>query len=77
MPTVHSVPKRTCALVRWVDGPDEGLYNHDVDVKWIVNFNPKSPRPETYAIEWRQQPKPRAGWPVYNGEVLDVSGKFL
>lgn len=65
------------ALVKWLEGADEGTYTHDVNVKWIVNFDAKSPQyPDTYAIEWRVLPKPRSGWPVFEGLVLDVSCEF-
>lgn len=66
------------ALVKWKDGVYEGRITHDVNVDWIVNFDSVSPEyPETYAIEWRVLPKPRNGWPVYNGLVMDVSCKFI
>lgn len=69
-------PGEQRALVEWLDGAYAGSYTHDVHTDWILNFEAMSPAlPETYAIEWRVPPKPRNGWPLYNGRVLDVSCK--
>lgn len=68
---------RLHAMVEWEDGAEAGQITHNVDVDWILDFDAASPEfPETYAIEWRVPPRPRNGWPVLNGRVLDVSCKF-
>ncbi|KAK3931224.1 Indole-3-acetic acid-amido synthetase GH3.17 [Frankliniella fusca] len=41
---------------------------------WIIGIDAASPEfPETYAIEWRVPPRPRNGWPVYDGLVMVIS----
>ncbi|KAK3932906.1 Hydroxyproline O-galactosyltransferase GALT2 [Frankliniella fusca] len=53
-------------------------YTHNVDVGWIHAFDPQVPLEESYATEWRVPPQPKAGWPVYDGIVLEVLiGKSL
>lgn len=62
------------ALVKWLEGVDEGTFTPDVQLGWITNFDAACPCfPDTYGIEWRVGPKPKAGWPVIEALVLDVS----
>ncbi|XP_034254593.1 uncharacterized protein LOC117653198 [Thrips palmi] len=62
------------ALVKWLDGADAGSYSHDIELDCIVELDSASPEyPETYAIEWRVGNKPRNGWPVHEGYVIDIS----
>jgi hypothetical protein len=70
--------RKQFALVKWLDGAYKDTYTHNVDIAWILNFDPDSlPLEDSYAIEWRQPPRPsKNGWPVYNGVVIDVSRKL-
>ncbi|KAK3916164.1 ATP synthase subunit beta [Frankliniella fusca] len=62
------------ALVKWVEGAHANQITPDVDLDWIIGIDAASPEfPETYAIEWRVPPRPRNGWPVYDGLVMDIS----
>jgi hypothetical protein len=64
------------ALVKWLNGSDEGKLTHNVKTEWIVGFNPcKFSTTKSYAIEWRVPPRPRNGWAVTDALVLDVSGE--
>lgn len=66
------------ALVKWAEGAHANQITPDVDLDWIIGIDAASPEfPETYAIEWRVPPRPRNGWPVYDGLVMDISCKFL
>ncbi|XP_034245732.1 uncharacterized protein LOC117647870 [Thrips palmi] len=50
------------------------MYTHNAALDWIHDFDATSPRyPETHAIDWPVPPKPRSGWPVIEGLVLDIS----
>lgn len=61
------------ALVRWLTGMYAGTYTHNVSTSWILNFDPDSE--ESQLVEWRKPPMPKTGsWPVYDCEVLEVSG---
>lgn len=64
------------ALVRWRDGKYKGAYTHNVSLDWVLNYDPTCILPETYAVEWRQPPKPKNGWPVLNADILEISGEF-
>lgn len=66
------------ALVKWLEGEHKGRYTHNVNIDWFMNLLAASPtRGETYAIEWRVPPKPRAGWPVIDAVVLEISCKLF
>jgi hypothetical protein len=58
---------------------DNGTLTHNVNTEWIRDWDPKgATSEESYLIEWRVPPKPRDGkWPLYDGRVLDFSGKLL
>lgn len=69
--------RKQFALVKWLDGACKDTYTHNVEVSWIRGFDPDSlPFEDSFAIEWRQPPRPKNGWPVYNGLVIDVSCKL-
>ena len=64
------------ALIKWTEGPDMGKLTYDLALDWILQFDAAAPVfPETYPIEWRVPPKPRNGWPVWDGVVLEISCK--
>ncbi len=69
-------PSTRYALVRWLTGRDVGTMTHNVNCEWILNFDEESDLDESQVIEWRVPPKPKSGWPLYDGQVLAVSGKF-
>lgn len=66
--------KKTYACVKWLSGAYKDSITHDVDLEWIVDFDARNLE-ESYVIEWRVSPKPRTGWKVFDGLVLEVSGK--
>lgn len=71
------VPVLPCALVKWLDGAHANTFTHNVSLDWIHGINATSPEfPETYAVEWRVPPKPRNGWPLFDGYVIDISSEF-
>lgn len=71
---VSHMDNQTYACVKWLTGAYKNTITHDVKVDWILEFD--GVRDESYAIEWRVQPKPRAGWKVFDGVVLEASGKY-
>ncbi|KAK3922743.1 Topoisomerase 1-associated factor 1 [Frankliniella fusca] len=65
---------RLYALVKWTNPKHVGQFTHNVDTTWIRGFDPEESFDSTgYTIEWRVPPKPRDGWNVYDGLVLEVS----
>ncbi len=72
-----SKPNQQYALVKWLSGENEGTYTHNVPMEWIRDFDPVKDVcfEESYIVEWRRPPMPRAGWDVYDCEVLEVSGE--
>lgn len=67
---------KTYACVKWLTGMYKDTITHDVDLSWILDFDGRK-LDETYVIEWRVAPKPaRGGWKVFDGMVLEVSGKY-
>lgn len=62
------------ALVEWLGDHVGERYTHNVDTTWIKDFDPLQPlSEESYVIDWRVPPKPRAGYPVWDGKVLLTS----
>lgn len=64
------------ALVKWMTGKFSGTFTHNVDTRWVLQFNPDDYLGESHVVEWRVPPKPRSGWPVWDGEILEVSGEY-
>lgn len=67
---------KTLALVKWLTGKEAGQFTHNVDLEWILNFDPHSDfRQESHLVEWRTLPKPKNGWNVCDCQVLEISSK--
>ena len=64
------------ALVKWLTGRDSGTYTPDVLLDWVVDYEECTPA-RSNVVEWRQPPKPKSGWPVFDAVVIAVSGEFL
>lgn len=67
--------KMRFALVKWVSGKDNGKLTV-LETVWIKDFDDQNvDYNETYIIEWKSGKEPPAGWPVYDGKILKISGK--
>jgi hypothetical protein len=66
------------ALVRWLTGVNEGELTSNVKTTWIRAFDGEGVGDpgRSFVVEWRQPPKPRCGWPLFDAEILDVSSKY-
>lgn len=67
------------ALVKWITGAYADTMTHNVKISWIKDFqeeNYHAAADESYIIEWRVPPQPKAGWPLFDGVVLEISGTF-
>lgn len=65
------------ALVKWLNGAEAGQFTHNVLVSWILNFDPDSDfRHESHVVKWKVPPKPKSGWPLFDCEVLEISGEY-
>lgn len=74
--------KTTFALVKWVEGEDEGMYTTGMNINHIKDFNiddlknDKIPPTKPFAVEWRETKKePLGGWPCFMAQVIHVSGE--
>ncbi|CAG5090572.1 Protein of unknown function, partial [Cotesia congregata] len=71
------------ALVKWIDdGIDKNKYTPDVPIEWILGFDLKQfnanavNEEESDVIEWRDtKNKPKSGWKLFNGIVIDISSR--
>ncbi|KAK3910049.1 Coiled-coil domain-containing protein 187 [Frankliniella fusca] len=62
------------ALVRWLTGDYCGTLTPNVPLDWIRDFNETDGEyDESYVVEWRKPPMPRTGWPIFDGQIIDVS----
>ncbi|KAH0546662.1 hypothetical protein KQX54_013187 [Cotesia glomerata] len=66
------------ALVKWIGGPDDGLYTAGVPVAWIKDLNIatfENEDPDTsYVVEWRRVRKPSTNeWNHFDAQVIEVS----
>jgi hypothetical protein len=65
------------ALVEWVTGRYKGTLTSNVNIEWIKDFDGSDVgSDESVVVEWRQPPMPKAGWPLFDAKVLEVSGKY-
>lgn len=73
----ESSPGGDFALVKWLSGKEKGKFTHNVQISWILLFDPEADfRSESHIVEWRVPPRPKAGWPVADAQVLEVSSKY-
>lgn len=71
-----SPQRRLWALVRWLTGQHAGQLTYNLNVKWIMSFDPENfDSKESFTVEWRSLPMPKNGWPLIDCHVLEVSGK--
>ncbi|KAE8738352.1 hypothetical protein FOCC_FOCC016172 [Frankliniella occidentalis] len=67
-------PSRRYCLVKWLSGRDVGTLTHNLDLDWVKDFEESDDyRVESHVIEWRVPPMPKSGWPLFDGEILEIS----
>lgn len=69
------------ALIKLIGGKDDGKYTSCVPTEWVRGFDYQEflqiDNGECYIVEWHTGKKPLGGWPGYDGQVIEVSGKTL
>lgn len=74
--------KKLYALVKFVSGDDAKKYSVGIPVEMIKDFDVDVflagdyDASEVFCVEWREKKKkPKQGWPLYDVNVIHVSGK--